>query len=420
MKQNKSYKFRIYPNQKQRELISKTFGVCRFVYNHCLAYKKDLYNHSKKSISKFDLIKDFVQIKKIEEFAWLKEVDSTAIQQTITDLDNAYNNFYRKLKQGEYTNLNFKSKKNPKNSYRASQIKNIIRIKDNKIHLMKLGFVKFKDDRTISPNEKIKSATISRNNCNEYFVSILVEFDFESNLPTTVDEDKIFSADMSAKEFMVSSEMKFENQKFYRKKQRVLAIRQRRLSKKKQDSKNREKAKLRVARLSRDITNQRNGYQTHLANQLAKSYDALCFEDLNIEAMKKFNSGLAKTVSLDFSWSSFLKSVEQQCFKHNKHFIKISRWSPSSKLCSECGVIKGDLTLNDRVFKCDCGHTEDRDLNASKNIKGFGLDLLLKRGVNLLNKPTVIPTESYASGYIMTEVTRSAEENNKFSLSLLN
>jgi putative transposase len=419
MKQNKSYKFRIYPNKNQRVLIHKTFGTCRFVYNHCLAYRKDLYSHTGKSISKFDLIKDFVEIKKIEEFSWLKEIDSTAIQQTIIDLDNAYQNFFKNIKQGKSTNLNFKSKKNPKNSYRMNCVNNNVRIENNKIKLPKLGLVKFKDDRTISPNEKIKSATISTNNCNEYFVSILVEFDFEPNLPNIVDEDKIFSADMSAKSFMVSSEMKFDNQKFYRKKQRVLAIRQRRLSKKKKDSKNREKAKLRVARLSRDITNQRNGHQTHLAHQLVKSYDALCFEDLNIEGMKQFSSELAKTVSLDFSWSSFLKSVKQQCFKHNKHFVKISRWSPSSKLCSCCGNIKEDLTLNDRIFFCDCGHIEDRDLNASKNIKKFGLDLLLQRGVNLLNKPTVIPTESYASGY-MTEVTRSAEENNKFSLSLLN
>jgi len=419
MKQNKSYKFRIYPNKNQREQISKTFGACRFVYNQALSYKRDLYNHSKKSISKFDLIKDFTEIKTIEEYSWLKGVDASAIQQTIIDLDDAYQIFLKKLKQGKPTNLNFKSKKNPKNSYRMTWMNKNIWIKDNKIKLPKLGFVKFRDDRTISPNEKIKSATISTNSCNEYFVSILVEFDFEPNLPLEITENKIFSADMSAKSFMVSSEMKFENQKFYRKKQRVLAIRQRRLSKKKKDSKNREKARLRVARVNRNITNQRDGYQTHLAHQLVKSYDALCFEDLNMKGMQQFSSGLSKTVSLDFSWSSFLQRVEQQCFKHNKHFIKIGRWSPSSKLCSGCGTIKQDLTLNDRVFRCDCGYCEDRDVNASKNIKLFGKDILLQRGVNLLNKPTVTPTESYASGY-MTEVTRSAEENNKFSLSLLN
>jgi len=372
MKQNKGYKFRIYPNKNQRVLIHKTFGACRFVYNQCLAYRKDLYSHTGKSISKFDLIKNFTEIKTIDEFAWLKEVDSDAIQQTIIDLDIAYNNFYRNIKQGEPTNLNFKSKKNPKNSYRTLRRDTTIRIENKKIKLPKLGFVKFKDDRTISPNEKIKSATISRNNCNEYFVSILVEFEFEPNLPLEITEDKIFSADMSTKNLMVSSEMKFENQKFYRKKQRTLAIRQRRLSKKKKDSKNREKAKLRVARVNRDITNQRDGYQTHIAHKIVQNFDALCFEDLNIEGMKHFNSGLAKTVTLDFSWSSFLQRVEQQCFKHNKHFIKIGRWSPSSKRCSGCGVIKEDLTLNDRVFKCDCGHTEDRDINASMNIKKFG------------------------------------------------
>ncbi len=419
MKQNKSYKFRIYPNQNQRVLIHKTFGACRFVYNQCLAYKKELYSHKEKIISKFDLMKDFKEIKTIEEFSWLKEVDSTAIQQTIIDLDKAYQNFFRNIKKGKFTNLNFKSKKNSKNSYRTPQIGNTIRIENNKVKLPKLGLIKFKDDRTIPSNEKIKSVTISTNNCNEYFVSILVEYDFEPNLPTIVDENKIFSADMSAKEFMVSSELKFENQKFYRKKQRTLYIRQRRLSKKMKDSKNKEKTRLIVARLSRDITNKRNGYQTHLAQKIVQRFDVLCFEDLNMKGIQQFNSGLAKTVSLDFSWSSFLQRVEQQCFKHNKHFIKVDKWAPTSKLCSYCGNIKKDLTLKDRVFKCDCGHTEDRDINASNNIKLFGKDILLQRGVNLLNKPTVIPTESYAFGY-MTEVTLSAEENNKFSLSLLN
>jgi putative transposase len=417
MKQNKAYKFRIYPNQKQRELISKTFGACRFVYNTCLSYKKELYSHTGKSISKFDLINNFVEIKNTEEFSWLKEIDASSIQQTIIDLDVAYQNFFKKLKQGNPTNLKFKSKKNPKHSFRMPWMNDNIRIEKNKIKLPKLGFVKFRDDRTIKPNEKIKSATISTNNCNEYFVSILVEYDFKPNLPLEIIEDKIFSADMSAKEFMISSEMKFENQKFYRSKQRTLSIRQRKLSKKQIGSNNRTKAKLIVAKTHRDITNQRNGYQIYLANKLVKSYDVLCFENLNIEGMQQFNSGLSKTISLDFSWSSFLNSVEHQCFKHNKHFIQISRWSPSSKLCRHCGSINEDLTLSDRIFKCDCGYTEDRDINAAHNIKLFGLDFLKEKGVNLLKNPTVIPTESYASGY-MIENTLSAEENDKFSLSL--
>jgi putative transposase len=414
-KQNKAYKFRIYPNQKQKDLINKTFGACRFVYNQCLSYKKELYNHSKKSISKFDLIKNFTEIKNLSEYSWLKEIDSDSISQTILDLDIAYQNFFRKLKQGKITNLNFKSKKNSKNSYKSLCRSNSIRIENNKVKLPKLGLVKFRDNILIQSNEKIKSATISSNNCNEYFVSILVEYDFEPNLPSNIDENKIFSADMSAKEFMISTDMKFENQKFYRSKSRTLAIRQRKLSKKQSNSKNRTKAKLIVAKTHRDITNKRNGYQRYLANKLVKSYDALCFEDLNMKGMQQFNSGLSKTISMDFSWSSFLNNVKEQCFKHNKHFIQISRWSPSSKLCRYCGSINENLTLSDRIFKCDCGHIEDRDINAAHNIKLFGLDILKNKGVNLLKNPTVIPTESYASGY-MTEVTKSAEENMKFSL----
>jgi putative transposase len=215
--------------------------------------------------------------------------------------------------------------------------------------------------------------------------------------------------------------MKFENQKFYRSKSRILAIRQRKLSKKQSNSNNRDKAKLIAAKVHRDITNKRNGYQRYLANKLVKSYDALCFEDLNMKGMQQFNSGLSKTISLDFSWSSFLNNVKEQCFKLNKHFIQISRWSPSSKLCRHCGSINEELTLSDRIFKCDCGYIEDRDINASHNIKLFGLDILQNKGVNLykIKNPTVILTESYASGD-MIKVILSAEENMKFSLSNLN
>ena len=174
-------------------------------------------------------------------------------------------------------------------------------------------------------------------------------------------------------------------------------------SKKAKGSNNRKKAKLKVARIYRDITNTRTGYQRNIANDLVKNFDALCFEDLNIEAMKKFNSGLSKTVSMDFSWSEFLTFVEWKCFKENKHFVKVSRWFPSSKMCNDCGTINEELKLSDRIFKCDCGHTDDRDLNAAKNIKAEGIKVLIKdKGVNLFKiNPTGLMPESYACGDIM-------------------
>ena len=207
---------------------------------------------------------------------------------------------------------------------------------------------------------------------------------------------------MSCKDFLVSSEMKFENQKFYRKNERRLKIRSRRFSKTKNDSKNHEKQRLRLAKTYLDITNQRKGHQWNLSNELVKNYNALIFEYLNIEGMKQFNKGISKTITMDFSFSEFLTQLEWKCFKENKHFVKISRWFPSSKLCYECGSIKADLQLSDRIYKCDCGYSEDRDINAAKNIK--------REGINLLKNSTEVISESYACKDMSEEVNSSVQE----------
>ena len=389
MKLNKAYKFRIYPNKEQESTINQTFGCVRFLWNQVLSYKMNLYASKSKSYSKFDSIKDISEIKKIPEFSWLKDVDSIALQQSLTDLDVAYKNFFKFHKGFP----KFK-KKHGKNNYHTINVNSNIKVDftKKKIKLPKLGLVKYKDSRIFT--DTIKSITVSKNSTNQYFASILVEYNFEPNLPNEINESKVFSADMSAKQFIVSSEMEFENQKFYRNKEHKLSIVQRRLSKKVKGSNNREKAKLKVACVHRDIANLRKGYQRNLADKLVKQFDVLCFEDLNIEAMKKFNGGLSKTVSMDFSWSEFLSFVEWKCFKEDKHFVKISRWFPSSKMCNVCGSIKEDLTLSDRIYKCNCGNVDDRDLNASKNIKIAGLQQLKEtKGVNL-SKPTDVVSES--------------------------
>lgn len=410
MKVNKAYKLRIYPNKLQKVLIEKTFGSVRFLYNSVLAYKKDLYTSTGRNYSKFDAMKDVTEIKKIPDYEWLKEVDSIALQQSLVDLDVAYTNFFKHHKSFP----KFK-KKNDKNSFRTQNVNSNISvsIETKRIKLPKIGSVKFKDTRTIEG--EIKNATVSRNPSNQYFVSVLVEYDFEPKLPTNINESDVFSADMSAKSFMVSGEMEFENQKFYRSNLRRLQIRQRKLSKKTKGSNNRQKAKHIVTSIHRDITNKRRGFQRNLANTLVRQFDVLIFEDLNINAMKQFNSGLSKTVSMDFSWTEFLGFIQWKAFKENKHFVKISRWFPSSKMCNVCGSIKEDLTLDDRIYKCDCGNVDDRDLNAAKNIKAVGLDQLLNsfKGINLLKNSTGLMPESYACGD-MSKVTNSAQESTSF------
>ena len=407
MKINKSYKFRIYPNQKQQDIFEQYFGVSRFVYNSVLSYKIDSYKKGIK-YSAYDAIKDFTEIKKIEGYEWLKDVNAQVIQQSILNLDNAFQQFF-KVKQSGFPK--FKSKRNNHNSFRVPQHFQID-FENKKIKLPKINWIKFKDRRVF--DSKIKSMTISKNPSNQYFVSILVEEEFDQNFSNEITESKIFSADMSAKDFLVSQDMEFENQKFYRKNERRLKIRQRRLSKKQKDSNNRKKERLNVARFHQKIVNVRRGYQWNLAHELTQRFDALIFENLNMKGMQMFSKGLSKTITLDFSFSEFLSNLEWKCFKENKHFVKIDRWFPSSKLCSDCGQVKQDLQLSDRQYVCDCGLNIDRDVNASINIKNAGLNILKEKGINLLKNSTGLMPESYACGYMSVDVINSAQESSSF------
>jgi putative transposase len=385
MKINKAIKIRIYPNRFQKETFENYFNTCRFIYNSVLAYKIDSYKHGIR-YSSYDAIKDFTEIKKIRGYEWLQEINAQTIQQEILNIDNAFNRFF-KIKNSGFPK--FKSKKRDANSFKVPNNNNSLKIdfKNKKIKIPKIDWIKFRDKRVF--NSKITNITISKNRCNQYFASILIEEEFEINLSSTVMENKIFSADMSCKDFLISSEMKFENQKFYRRNERRLKIRHRKLSKKKKGSKNFEKSRFRLAKTYLDISRQRTGFQWNLVYFLTQEFDILIFEDLNIEGMKRFNKGISKTVTLDFSFSEFLKNLEWECFKSNKHFVKIDRWFPSSKLCSNCGQIKKELLLSERIYKCDCGLEIDRDLNAAINIK--------KEGINLLKKSTNVNIlESYA------------------------
>ncbi len=402
MKINKAHKFRIYPNKKQRELFEQYFGITRFVYNSVLKYKIDAYKKGIK-YSAYDAMKDFTEIKKLDGYEWLKVCDAQIIQQSILNLDNAFQQFF-KVKQSGFPK--FKSKKKNHNYFRVPQ-RIDVGFENKKIRAGKLGWIKFRDKRVF--DSKIKSMTFSKNASGYYYVSILIEEDFEQKLQNEILESKVFSADMSAKYFLVSQDMLFENQKWYRKNERRLKIRQRRLSRKQKDSNNRKKERLNVARFHQKIVNERRGYQWNLAHELIQRFDALIFEDLNMKGMQQFNKGLSKTVTLDFSFNEFLSNLEWKCFKENKHFIKIDRWFPSSKLCSSCGQIKENLKLSDRQYVCDCGLNIDRDINASINIKNAGLNILKEKGINLLKNSTDVSiSESHALGYMSEEANNSA------------
>jgi len=372
----KAFKFRIEPNKEQQVLINKTLGCTRFLYNQMLDEKQTKYKSKDDSKPKTE--KEY----KIE-FDWLKEVDSIALQQARIDLKTAYDNFFRKLKSGKPTNLKFKSKHNPKNSYRTISVNNSIRVEENKIRLPKLGFVKFKKSREVSG--KIKSVTVSKNILGRYYISVLCEVEIDT-LPKL---DTQVGIDLGLKEFCITSNSEFvSNPRFLRKSELKLKKAQRKLSKRVKSSKNRFKQQKVVYKIHEKIRNQRLDFLHKLSTRLINENQVICLEDLQVKNMIK-NHCLAKSIS-DVSWSKFVELLRYKSDWYGRELVQIDKWFPSSKICSSCGNIKKDLTLKDREYQCDsCGVNIDRDYNASLNILSEGLKILKKNcrddKVSLLN-----------------------------------
>ena len=383
MKQLKAFKYKLEPNQQQKVLINKTLGCCRLIYNQML-------NESQEKYLKKDKSKNKTEKEYKETYPFMKEVDSISLQQSRLDLKTSYDNFFRKLKSGEiqkeiakslvktttdkqkakaydYGKPKFKSKKNPKHSYRTLNISNSIRIEENYIKLPKLGFVKFKKSRKVLGN--IKSVTISKNILNKYYISVLSEVNIEE-LPKN--NTKI-GLDLGLKEFCITSNKDFiSNPKYLRKLELKLKKAQRKLSKRIKGSNNRFKQQKIVFRIHEKIRNQRLDFLHKLSSKLINENQVICLEDLQVKNMVK-NHCLAKSIS-DVSWSKFVELLKYKAKWYKRKLVKIDKFFPSSKMCNNCKNIKHDLTLKDRIYNCPhCGLVIDRDYNSSLNILEEGL-----------------------------------------------
>ena len=304
------------------------------------------------------------------EFEWLKEVDSLALANAQMNLQTAYNNFFSSPKVGF---PKFKSKHKNRMSYTTNNQKGSIRLEDGKIKLPKIGFVKIKQHREIPEEQIIKSCTVSKTPSGKYFVSILVEYEF-TQPAIELDFDKILGLDMDMKHlFTDSNGIRADYPRYYRQSLDKLAREQRKLSKCKKGSSNRNKQRIKVARLHEKIANQRNDFLHKLSHQIANDNDGVCIEDLNMRAMGQCLN-LGKSVA-DNGWGMFTTLLLYKLFDQGKRLIKIDKWFPSSKMCSECGLINDDLTLTDREWTCECGKHHDRDWNAAINIKREGINI---------------------------------------------
>jgi len=370
----KGLEVRLYPSKEQRVLIDRTVGCSRFVYNHVLGMKKELWEDYKLSFN--PNLKSFK-----EEWKFLTKVPSQALANSYMDCMTAFNNFFNSLKGKSKSQQSFPKfhKKGQKDSFRIAATKTSkgydIRIEDyGRIKVPKLGLIKFRNYNDIDwKSVHIYNITIKKTKTEKYFASLCVEI----KEPEYVKPK--FNAcgfDLGIKDFAIfdSGEV-VENPKYYRKTEYKTTKTHRILSKCKKFSKNYKKVQLKLAKLHEKIKNQRKDFQHKISRQIVNENQIIVSEDLNVKGMLK-NHKLAKSIS-DASFGSFCTMISYKALEQYRQYVKIGTFYPSSKLCHCCGFKYKGLTLEERFWTCpECGTYLDRDENAAINILNEGLKIL--------------------------------------------
>ncbi len=358
----KAYKFRCYPTQEQEVLLAKSFGSCRWFYNHALNLTTQTYKETGKGLSRNEIIKLLPDLKK--EYEWLGEVPSQCLQQVALNLSSAFLNFFEKRAKFP----NFKSK-HQKQSIRFPQH---CKLTGNVLKLPKLKDVYCRVSRV--PEGTLKSVTVSLTPSGEYYASCL--FDDGKTQPEVSSEGKAVGIDLGLTHFAITSDgSKHGNPRYYRKYEKKLAIQQRKLSKKQKGSSNRNKARKRVAKVHQKITRCREDFLHKLSRKLVDENQVLCVENLAVKNMVK-NHKLSKSIS-DVGWGQFLTMLKYKAEWAGKTYIEVDRFFPSSKTCNHCLHQVKEMPLNIRSWQCpNCKTIHDRDICAAQNIRDEGLRLL--------------------------------------------
>jgi putative transposase len=365
---SKGYKTEINPNKTQEVLLNKAVGTARWVYNWGLNRKIQEYKVNKKSISAMDLHKEIVQLKKTEEFKWLKEISKCVPQESLRNLDVAYDNFFRNCKQGK-KEKGFPKFKKKHSSKQSCKFNSLVKVKEDRIFIPRIGWIRLKEKGYIPTNVLSFNLTVSKR-VNRWFVSVKVKENINDYI--NLSNDEIKGIDIGCTVLGVTSDNTvYNNPKALRRNERKLKRQQRQLSKKVKGSKNRFKAKDKLAKTYFRVSNIRKDAIHKMTSDIVKTKPfQIVIEDLAVSNILK-NHKLAKSIS-DASFGEIKRQLEYKCLWNGIELIKADRFFPSSKLCSNCGNKKEDLTLSDRVYVCDvCGLVIDRDLNASINLKSL-------------------------------------------------
>lgn len=372
---SKGYKYRIYPNQQQQQLIEKTFGCCRFIYNQMLAERINIYEQFKDDKESLYSYKYKTEKQFKEEYHWLREVDSIALQQSRRCLETAYKNFF--AGKGKVGFPKFKSKKNRSNlSYTTVNVSNSIRLDESNkyIKIPKLNFVRIKLHRQLPIDSIIKHITISKTSTNKYYVSICIQYELNVK-ENQLNVENSIGLDYSSHDFYVDSNgNKAEYPRYFRLYQSKLVKEQRKLSNMKIGSNNYNKQKLKVAKVHEDIASLRNDFLHKLSTQIANKYDYVFVEDIDLRNISQCLK-LGKS-TFDNSFGKFRELLAYKMFERGKVFHKIDKWQPTTVICSNCGSYHKSIinSLSIRSWTCpDCGAIHDRDVNAAKNIRKSGI-----------------------------------------------